>query len=335
MADDIVVVGGGLTGLIVIRALNMLGVEPVLIDPDFVLGGLARGEIVNGFSVDAFPVFLSSKDIGRLEEIGLEASYHRIDYSPVTLKPGPLKEKMWGRPRGISVGELDDPWPLRWSTPGYYPVEGWSKTLSTWEKKLRYKHIHESFKKIVDGAALTYHGQRVGFERLYYTLEVIDAQRRLGVEALLSRPVYCHMAAISLIVEGEAPEWILGFHGGTAILPHTIVFPSKLIKEFIEGHYSVSAIISYGEEGLRPGFLEQTISRLKKMNIVNGNIRMERVHIAKYACIRSGELDNYIDKIRKVLSEKRVVLVGRKALWKEMSIGELVSHVQDIVASTL
>ncbi len=335
MVDDIVVVGGGLTGLIVVRALNMLGVEPVLIEPDFVLGGLARGEIVNGFSVDAFPVFLSSKDIGRLEEIGLGASYHRVDYSPVTLKPGPLKEKMWGRPRGISVEKLDDPWPLRWSSPGYYPVEGWSKTLSTWGERLRYKHIHESFKKIVDRVALTYHGHRVEYKRLYYTLEVINAHRRLGVGALSFKPIYCHMAAISLIVEGGVPEWVLGFHGGTAILPHTIIFPSKLTRGFIEDHYGVSAMISYGEEGLRPGFLEQTISRLKKMNIVNGNIRMERVHIAKYACIRSGELDSYIDEIKNVLSEKKVVLVGRKALWKEMSIGELVSHIQDAIASTL
>ncbi len=335
MTGNIVVVGGGLTGLIVIRALNILGVEPVLIEPDFVIGGLARGEIVNDFSVDAFPVFLSSRDISKLAEIGLEANYHKVDYSPITLKPGPLKEKMWNRPKGISIEELDDPWPLKWSNPGYYPVEGWSKTLSKWEKILKYKHIHESFKKIIGGIALTYHGQRVEYKQLYYTLEVTDAHRKLGVEALSVKPVYCHMAAISLIIEGKPPEWVLGFHGGTAILPHTIILPSKLIKGFIERHYSVSAIISYSEEGLRPGFLEQTVSRLKKMKIINGNIRMERVHMAKYACIKSGELDDYVDKIKNTLIEKRVILVGRKALWRETGLKELISHVQDVITSTL
>ncbi len=335
MVDNIVVVGGGLTGLILIRALNMLGVEPVLIEPDFVLGGLARGEIVNGFSVDAFPMFLDTYDIDMLRELGLEASYHRVEYKPVTLKPGPLKEKMWARPRNVRIEELDNPWPLRWVDRHYYPVDGWSRTLWAWEKKLKYKPVHESFKKAVGGIALTYHGQRIEYNRLYYTLDIVSAHEKLGVEPPLSKPLYCHMAAISLVVEGSPPEWILGFHGGTAILPHTIVVTSKLLRGFIQDHYSVSSILSYGEEGLRPGFLEQTISRLKKMKIVNGTIRMERVHITKYACIKSGELDEYYNSIASIVNEKNIVLVGRKARWREMSLGELVSHIQDIVASTL
>ncbi len=335
MTDNIVVVGGGLTGLIIVRALNILGVEPILIEPDFRLGGLARGEIVNGYSVDAFPMFLDEGDISKLAELGLETDFHKVDYNPVTLKPGPLKEKMWGRPRDVNIEELDDPWPLRWRSPGYYPVSGWSRTLGEWERKLRYKHIHESFKRIIDRVALTYHGQRIEYKILYYTLEATDLYRRLNTPSIRSKPTSCHMAAISLVVEGEPPGWILGFHGGTAILPHTIIFTSRLLNSFIEGHYSVSAIISYGEEGLRAGFFEQTVSRLKKMKIINGDIRMERVHIAKYACIKSGELDNYIEEIKSSLNEKKVVLVGRKALWREMSIGELVSHVQDIITSSL
>ncbi len=335
VSDKIVVVGGGLTGLLVIKALNMLDVEPVLIEPDFVLGGLARGEIASGFSVDAFPVFLDSKDIGKLEEIGLDANFHQVEYKPLLLKPGPLKEKMWGRPHGVDVSKLDDPWPLRWRSPSYYPVSGWSRTLSLWERRLRYKHIHESFKKSIGGVAVTYHGQRIEYKRLYYTLSIVDAHRKLGVEPPSFRPVYCHMAAISLVVEGEPPEWTIGYHGGTAILPHTIVFTSKLLESFAEGHYAVTSIISYGEEGLRPGFHEQTLSRLKKMNIVKGPVRMERTRLAKYACINSNELKEYVDDIVGVLEEKNIVLVGRKALWREMGLGELVSHVQDTIASTL
>jgi len=335
---EIVVVGGGLTGIIAIRILNNLGYRPILIEPDYVLGGLVRGVVLGDNAIDAFPIFLEDKDLDRLRDIGFEIDVIEVDLVSSILKHGPLKAKMWGYRRGSEdlVKELEDPWPLRWSNKMLYPRDGWSKLLSKWEGVLKFKWVHEGLRRVDLGGkkAKTYHGQVVSYSKLLYTLPLVDVKDKIGIN-LDIKPSFCHMIAISILAEGKHPfGWIIGYHGGTAILPHTIVYTSKLVG--IEDYHSISALISYEGEGLPAGFLEQTISRLKKMNIIKPNTLLERVYIAKYACINANDVDSTIRKrVIEELKDKGIILVGRRALWKEMSIGELVENALNQIVSSL
>ena len=335
----IAVVGGGLTGLLVIRVLNRLGYCPTLIEPDFALGGLARGTVIGGNSVDAFPVFFSDNDFKRLQELGLELNVVEIELTPTLLKHGPLKAKMWGYRKGSNelVKDLEDPWPIKWKGRLLYPRGGWSKLIASWEKTLDFKWIHESLSRIDVGGkkVKTYHGRVIVYDKLFYTLPLPEIPRRIGVEFPF-KPRTCHMVSISIFSKGKPGyDWITGFHGGTAILPHTIVYTTRII-DGVEGYHSVSALISYREEGLPAGFLEQTISRLRRMNIIGADVVAERVYNARYACINTSDIDEDVRRrLVEELGDNDIVLVGRRALWKEMSLGDLVENVLEQVTSNL
>ena len=334
---DIVVVGGGLTGIILVKVLNNLGYKPLILDPDFVLGGIARGDLVGDYVVEAFPLFLTDNDVSLLEEIGFELDVVEVYLEPRIIKHGPLKAKIWGyrRRRIEDVEDLENPWPLRWRGKLLYPRLGWTKTISSWQNRLDYKWIHDGVKRIdVEGRRIkTYHGQVLGYRVVYYTLPLAELRAKIGLEVSIPSLRYCHMVSLSVLT-GKGVDWAIGYHGGTAILPHTIVNIHVILGE--KDYANTIALISYDGEELPAGFVEQTISRLKKMNIVLGNIFAERIYNAKYACINSSDLRReYRIRLYEEFLSKGLVLVGRRALWLEMGLGDIVKDVVDKVTSSL
>ncbi len=335
--NNIVVIGGGLTGIILVRVLNNLGYKPLLLDPDFVLGGIVRGDLVGDYVVEAFPVFLTSSDVDLLRDVGLELDVVEVDLEPRIIRHGPLKAKMWGyrRRRIEGVESLEDPWPLRWKGKLVYPRLGWTKTISLWQDKLDYKWVHDGVKRIdVESKRIrTYHGQVLGYRLAYYTLPLTELEAKTGLTIGIPGLRYCHMVSLS-ILSSSGVDWAIGYHGGTAILPHTIVNMHVVLGE--KNYANTIALISYDGEELPAGFMEQTISRLKKMNVILGNILAERVYTAKYACINSNDLrrEDRVGLYEELL-DKGIVLTGRRALWLEMSLGDIVKDVIDKVTSSL
>ncbi len=85
MFRDIVIIGGGLTGLAAAHTLNRAGVACTLIEVKPRLGGSLGSEYVQGFTLDSGPMlFPDSPDAAFLQTLGLENAVFTVD-TPVTV----------------------------------------------------------------------------------------------------------------------------------------------------------------------------------------------------------------------------------------------------------
>jgi len=336
----ILIVGGGFQSLIITKLLNEYGSKPSIID-SMILGGTISSFKADSFIIDKVPFFLWSKDdVNKLSNIVGEFETIDVDLEPTILKPGPLLNKAWAR----RVSEnIEKPWPLKWRGKLLYPKNGWYEILHRFTMNLKYGHIPLRLKYIDLNSKLLKLARKskTGYDILISTIPLVDFIRMIDLEALNLTPLnegvkYSHMISISLGVKGKDPGWTLAYHGGTGMLPHTMIVMSKVTKLIVpENHFTMTSIISYSEERpLRAGFLEQVESQLKRRGIIPSikDIVVERVFNVKYACINPKDISgDYLTKLKNELSNHHVFLYGRLANWREYSISELIGEAKSIV----
>ena len=336
----VLIVGGGFQSLIITKLLNEYGSRPSIID-SMILGGTISSFKADSFIIDKVPFFLWSRDdVNKLCSIIGEFETVDVNIEPTILKPGPLLNKAWAR----KVSEnIEKPWPLKWKGRLFYPKNGWYEIFHRFTTNLKYGHIPLRLKSInLNNKLLKLtRKSKTNYDILISTIPLIDFIKMIDLEALNLTPLnvdvkYSHMISISLGIRGKDPEWILAYHGGTGMLPHTMIVMSKVTKLIIpENHFTITSIISYSEERpLRAGFLEQVESQLKRRGIISSvkNIVVERVFNIKYACINPKDIsDEYLTKLKNELSNYHVFLYGRLANWREYSISELIEEAKNIV----
>jgi oxygen-dependent protoporphyrinogen oxidase len=99
---DVVVVGGGITGLTCAYRLSKLGIEPLLLESGDRVGGVIRSERINGHLVECGPSSLlpTAHTFGLIEEFGLSEKLEEAD------PKAPRYIVVNGRLRPVPLGPL-------------------------------------------------------------------------------------------------------------------------------------------------------------------------------------------------------------------------------------
>jgi len=336
----ILIIGGGFQSLIIVKLLNEYGTCPTIID-SAILNGTISSYHVNSFIIDKVPFFLlSSTDVKKLEELLGQFDIVEKYIKPIVIKPGPLMDKIWAMKVN---GSMEKPWPLKWTNALYYPKNGWYSILARLKHSLKYGHIPLRLKKInvKEKVIRLTHRKSLRYDILISTIplnEFLDLinMNFINLSPNLRRLRYCHMVSLIHVIKGKSPDWIIGYYGGTGMLPHTLIIMSNISRAIVpQGYFTLHSLVSYSrEKGLRAGFVEQVKSQLKRRGIISSlkDVIVERVFNIRYACINPRDVnDRLLRRIIDILARYNIMLYGRLACWREYNIAEVVENAKDVV----
>ena len=329
---DILVIGSGPTGSLITKYLIKERIRKVCtIDPSGIWGGVhfSNTKLCN-ILVDKIPIFIKYDEKTMIEE-EFETSLSCNYLKPVLIKENDVHKKMLSN---YEIKDFQRPWFLEWkgklclmhkTLKDYIMIKNLKPIPST----VRILDLRKSIVVLRSNAVIKY-------KYLIWAAplpELIKCLKNVpsNFNSFLRRFKWISSHIVILGLEGKKPEWTLAYHGTRATRAHTFV-----VKSY-NNNYILYAIANFSDkEKAIPGFTEKLISDIKRLQIVPSpfKIKDEKTFTMKYSVLSKISFKD-LESLKSEIESKNILLVGRSALWKELSIGDTIREAKEVLKKVI
>jgi len=288
-------------------------------------GSLFHGVDIGDFCVDRVPMHVN-KPINTL--LGEYVEYVRFKPDIEFLGTETSYENK------VSKGiQLQRNWFLELSSGGYIPKKFWCKVFRDLKRKVSVARYYGEIKKANLERrliAVSYEREVLTYDKLVISLPLPYIINKLNLRVNGESFKYVSLFINLLIIDNYVGENKVIYVGKTHVVPHTIIIIN--LSDFNErlSNYALVYVMSSVKHpyvDIKGEFFERILVDVKRLGIVNvGNIKAYRVFMEKYGLL--GILDDKAVDVLNTLRGYDVVLLGRLGSWKEVSINDLLTHVQ-------
>jgi len=303
----------------------------LVVDPDPRKGASLAAIEPSLFRVSRIPILIN---ISELRELNVELpDAAEVELRPTFIKEGDLQAKVLG----YSAGKYQTPWPLRWNGKMVFIPNiinsleraGILEKMDNYVRSgVRIIDVNRQVLQLTIGTVVNYRCLVSTFPLDVFVSKIRTRPPEIDRElrTLRSKLSFVGFYIVALLTTAPRPKTGLIYHATKASRTHTLLLvPYKELQ-------LMYLIASYSDNYPPiPGFTEKLFSEAQRFRLLEGDVVSEFSYSYLYGALSQADTSQLL----RLLKEHRVVLLGRTAMWKEMSVAEILDLTRSMLNDVL